>query len=70
MDYLNVEGNWQERIVFLFILGQVMQNWLNLICFVFLTYLFQTLFRECFLSDFWHYILIREVIWVHIKLIC
>jgi len=28
MDYLNVEGNWQERIVHLFILDQVMQNWL------------------------------------------
>jgi hypothetical protein len=26
MDCLNVEGNWQERIVHLFILDQVMQN--------------------------------------------
>jgi hypothetical protein len=25
MDFLNVEGNWQETIVHLFILDQVMQ---------------------------------------------
>jgi hypothetical protein len=42
----------------------------NLICFFILTYLFQTLFLRCFSNDFWHYILIREVIWVRIKLIC